>query len=337
MSEEITLIYNNPDPQAGGIPRYSYEIKEGVKESDLHLNKIDFTQLKRDNIIQKTLNIFYRRNKFIKDNKKKLTATNLFLQPEIYFPTKRKDIVTIHDIYAIRNWEPKTLYERIKQEIYRSRIKKVKKNAELIISVSELTKNQLIDEGFDKEKIKTINLGVRNKFDAKATVSEQKSIGYIGDFSPRKRVKKMLEDYEENKEKMQHDLCLGGSGGSDEKRIKEKYSGSKRINFEGRVPEKSLVEWYNKLQAFVFPSESEGFGLPILEATACETPVFVYKDAKITPEVRKYCFEIESINQISHKLEEISKKTLEKNAREVKEKFNWQKTVDKTIKLQKKH
>ncbi len=50
------------------------------------------------------------------------------------------------------------------------------------------------------------------------------------------------------------------------------------------VPDPDLVEFYNRAELFIYPSLYEGFGLPILEAMACGTPVIVSKVSSM-PEV----------------------------------------------------
>jgi glycosyltransferase involved in cell wall biosynthesis len=49
------------------------------------------------------------------------------------------------------------------------------------------------------------------------------------------------------------------------------------------VPIDELPLWYNAAEAFVFPSIYEGFGLPVIEAMACGTPVLV-SDVSSLPE-----------------------------------------------------
>ena len=52
----------------------------------------------------------------------------------------------------------------------------------------------------------------------------------------------------------------------------------------GRVDEEQLWTMYRKAAALVYPSLYEGFGLPLLEAMACGTPVIAARAASI-PEV----------------------------------------------------
>jgi len=59
---------------------------------------------------------------------------------------------------------------------------------------------------------------------------------------------------------------------------------SERVKFLGYVPYPDLPVLLNQAIAFVFPSQWEGFGLPVLEAMACGTPV-ITSNAGAIPEV----------------------------------------------------
>jgi glycosyltransferase involved in cell wall biosynthesis len=56
------------------------------------------------------------------------------------------------------------------------------------------------------------------------------------------------------------------------------------VHWLGFVPEDELPLWYNAARLFAFPSLYEGFGLPVLEAMACGTPV-ITSTAAALPEV----------------------------------------------------
>jgi glycosyltransferase involved in cell wall biosynthesis len=58
----------------------------------------------------------------------------------------------------------------------------------------------------------------------------------------------------------------------------------KQVTFLGFVAEDELPLWYNAARLFAFPSLYEGFGLPVLEAMACGTPVITSNAASL-PEV----------------------------------------------------
>jgi glycosyltransferase involved in cell wall biosynthesis len=59
---------------------------------------------------------------------------------------------------------------------------------------------------------------------------------------------------------------------------------AEHVHFAGFVPEADLPALYNGADLFAFPSLYEGFGLPVLEAMACGTPVVTANTSSL-PEV----------------------------------------------------
>jgi glycosyltransferase involved in cell wall biosynthesis len=71
-------------------------------------------------------------------------------------------------------------------------------------------------------------------------------------------------------------LILAGSYGPKHTQFAElakQLSITNSVSFIGRVDDRDLVALYNCADLFVFPSNVEGFGLPVIEAMACGTPV----------------------------------------------------------------
>ena len=108
---------------------------------------------------------------------------------------------------------------------------------------------------------------------------------FVGTLEPRKNLPVMLEAYA--KLKNPPALVIGGGTGWDTAPIFEtvaRHGLENAVQFVGFLPPDELPIWYNCAEAFVYPSVFEGFGLPVLEALACGTPVIV-SDASSLPEV----------------------------------------------------
>jgi glycosyltransferase involved in cell wall biosynthesis len=86
---------------------------------------------------------------------------------------------------------------------------------------------------------------------------------------------------------VRHQLVLVGEefrGGRELDRLARELGLSADLVFTGFVSEAELATLYSGADVFAFPSLAEGFGLPVLEAMACGTPVVASKAAAI-PEV----------------------------------------------------
>ncbi|MEP7294141.1 MAG: glycosyltransferase family 1 protein, partial [Chloroflexota bacterium] len=108
---------------------------------------------------------------------------------------------------------------------------------------------------------------------------------FVGTLEPRKNLPILLEAYAQLPHRLP--LVIGGGKGWDYEPI---FAAVKRhrlenfVNFVGFIPSEDLPIWYNCAEAFVYPSVFEGFGLPVLEAMVCGTPVIV-SDASSLPEI----------------------------------------------------
>jgi glycosyltransferase involved in cell wall biosynthesis len=101
---------------------------------------------------------------------------------------------------------------------------------------------------------------------------------YVGTIEPRKNLPKLLDAFAQRLASghLTHQLvCVGPYGWLSrdiEKQI-ERLQIAQAVRFTGYVPFEDLPAIYNLAEMFVFPSLYEGFGLPVIEAMACGTPV----------------------------------------------------------------
>jgi glycosyltransferase involved in cell wall biosynthesis len=75
-----------------------------------------------------------------------------------------------------------------------------------------------------------------------------------------------------------------GWGAAAEEELVRNLGLEDRVHFTGYVPQEHLPALYSAAAAFLFPSLYEGFGLPVLEAMACGTPV-ITSNVSSLPEV----------------------------------------------------
>lgn len=118
---------------------------------------------------------------------------------------------------------------------------------------------------------------------------------------------------------------------------------SPRIIFTGFMPEESLPWLYREAIALIYVSHYEGFGLPLLEAMSCMTPVIFGNNSSMIEVVGDSGYPVDTNN-----VEEITETIIRvaNNSLEIKEKsllalqqsnkFNWQKTGILTLELFKK-
>ncbi len=100
---------------------------------------------------------------------------------------------------------------------------------------------------------------------------------YLGRSNPHKNVGRLIRAFAQLPQGEDYELWIAGS--SDRRytpdliQLAASLGVSHRVKFLNYVPDAELPEMINRSIALVFPSLWEGFGLPILEAMACGTPV----------------------------------------------------------------
>ena len=213
-----------------------------------------------------------------------------------------KSVVTIHDLKYLRY--PRFLKGafRLKGSYLKYIIQKGADKADKIIAVSRSTKSDIVTLlGIEEDKIEVIyeasNLGlysVKNSTD-KCPIIERYSIRrpyflYIGEKRPHKNLEGLIEAFaifKSRYDKWGSHLVIVGKEYSQYKGplVQAKEHGLlESIIFTGFVPDEHLEAIYSEAEVFLLVSFYEGFGIPILEAMECGTPV-ITSNISSMPEV----------------------------------------------------
>jgi len=174
------------------------------------------------------------------------------------------------------------------------------KHAQAIITISESTRQDVINfMAAPPERVHTIYCGVDASFTPlpPAQVDAFKSarqlpaqfVLFLGTLEPRKNIDGLILAYAHwrNQQPAAPPLVVAGGKGWYYQHIfnlVESLNLTDFVRFPGYVPQEELPLWYNAATMFVYPSHFEGFGLPVLEAMACGTPV-ITSTASSLPEV----------------------------------------------------
>lgn len=279
---------------------------------------------------------------FLARSLRRLTANDLFFSPGYNTPLfcRAPFIFVIHDLSHIYCPENSSLGTRL---YYATLMKRACQRADNILTVSEFTKKQIVEwSGVSSEKVCNVSCGVGSTYQPGS-----KTFGlpfpYLLCVSNRKRHKnefRIVEAFGKADLDSRIHLVFSGRPTSHLSRWIEANQVGSRVDFVGPVPEQRLPSLYRGALAMVFPSLYEGFGLPVLEAMACGTPV-VTANVTAMPEVAgdaALLVDPTSVDQIAEAIERVvSDRSLREVLRERgiirAAEFSWATTTSRVHKL----
>jgi len=108
----------------------------------------------------------------------------------------------------------------------------------------------------------------------------ERFILFLGTLEPRKNLPVLLRAFAQlpaAERETVHLVLAGGRGWMTDEIFAtiERHDLGATVHLPGYVPGDELPLWYNAAETFVYPSIFEGFGMPVVEAQACGTPVIV--------------------------------------------------------------
>lgn len=205
-------------------------------------------------------------------------------------------IVTLHDIIYLENISFKgTFYQNFGNLYRRWIVPNIIKRSKGIITVSEFERNNIIESlGIESNKIKVIYNGVHKKF--KIIEDEKKLLYYknknklpdrfilfLGNTAPKKNTTRVLKAYQLYFEESSNPIPLVIID-FNKKYLPDFIRNNTNIIPLNFIPNDDLPILYNLASLFLYPSLRESFGMPILEAMACGTPVITSNTSSM-PEI----------------------------------------------------
>lgn len=265
-------------------------------------------------------------------------------QPVLYFG---KVVTTMHDLTTLRFTNPakNKLVFKIKQWVYERVIKWVAYKSRHIIVPSEYVKDDVAKFTRTNSRKITVTYEAGDQVDAKPeelpALKDRQFLMYIGRPTPHKNLRRLIESYLQLKQDHPDlQLVLAGKIDANYKRIARyvKKLDAPDVIFTDYVSDGQLRWLYENCVAYVFPSLSEGFGLPGLEAMASGAPVIssnatclpeIYGDAALYFEPRDVADMTKTINKVLTKPELRSQ--LVASGKKQVAKYSWQHMAEQTL------
>lgn len=275
------------------------------------------------------------------------------VSPFLFGAGGARTVVTVHDVFPWSYPETSTLLESL---IYRHWLPRLLPRVDAVITDSQASKDDIARFlKIESAKIRVVHLGVDPSYkptapDRTAAVTSRyglpdKYLLYLGSTRRHKNLTGLLTAYSDL-ERMGYTIPLVLVGVSAEacRTTLAQAPGSsdlkERIICHGHVSEADLPAIYSSATLFIRPVLYEGFGLPVLEAMACGTPVVcsnvaslpeVAGDAAITIEptdVEALAVTMQRVLSDHDLLEELRGRGLERAAN-----FTWERTARETVEV----
>ena len=267
-----------------------------------------------------------------------------------------KDCFVIPIITDLAVYRLRETYQLSRALWWRLQYRYIRRRVNLFLAISEFTKQEMVDIlHIPPEKIMVVpcacslamrpvtDEGLLEKVREKYQLPEH-FVLFVGNFNPRKNLKRLMEafDLAKDQENIPHYLVIAGEQGwkFDQQEALKNIHHIDDIHFIGYVPDGDMPTLYSAADLFAFPTLYEGFGIPVIEAQACGTPVLT-SDCSALPEIcgdgavfvnpydaRDVCCGMLRVLQDS----ELSKTMAEKGLQNAR-KFSWKDSAQKLNEL----
>ena len=204
------------------------------------------------------------------------------------FRPQRPTVISIHDVSYERHPEFFSRMEVMKNRVL---VRDAALRATMVVTLSEHARSEMIElYGLDPDRIAVVPGGVSDAFltsaetPSRALDEDLVRILAVGTLQPRKNLLRLLDAVRLLTGGARVQLRVIGPPGHSANAIRARLGRGADVVLLGYVSEEKLLEEYRGADVFVYPSIYEGFGLPVVEAMACGTPVVTTSGGSL-PEV----------------------------------------------------
>ena len=265
-------------------------------------------------------------------------------------------VLTLHDIIFLepRDKNNKSLYQNMGWLYRRKVVPKILDKCRRIITVSNFEKQNIINKlNIPEKRMAMIYNGYNEWFTTfrdvadiyKSYIDKPGYFFFLGNTDPKKNTERTLIAYSKYLEKssvkrklLMADLDKEYLNGIIERNHIENIR--EQIVMPGYIVNSDLPYIYNRAFAFLYTSLRESFGIPLLEAMACGTPVITSNTSSM-PEIAgndAILINPESSDEIAEKMLQLENNELYYNAQKEiglkrAELFSWKKTAEQLLSL----
>ena len=265
-------------------------------------------------------------------------------------------VLTLHDIIFLepRDKNNKSLYQNMGWLYRRKVVPKILDKCRRIITVSNFEKQNIINKlNIPEKRMAMIYNGYNEWFTTfrdvadiyKSYIDKPGYFFFLGNTDPKKNTERTLIAYSKYLEKssikrklLMADLDKEYLNGIIERNHIENIRN--QIVMPGYIVNSDLPYIYNRAFAFLYTSLRESFGIPLLEAMACGTPVITSNTSSM-PEIAgndAILINPESSDEIAEKMLQLENNELYYNAQKEiglkrAELFSWKKTAEQLLSL----
>lgn len=266
-------------------------------------------------------------------------------RPAVYFTpgfnpplwSKAPVVFTVHDLIHLRFSEESSSLKRM---YYQFIVRPAAHGSARLLTVSEYSKQEILDwTGLPSEQVSVVYNGVSDPFimEGPIHVPEYPYLLCVSNTKPHKNLGRTLEGFARSGVSSEVRLLLRVSSSPRIEEHLHKLGIRDRVELIGQVTDEELAALYRGAVALLFPSLYEGFGLPVLEAMACGTPVLT-SNVSALPEVVDNAgvlidpYEVEAIAEGIRRLVEDSalREELRRRGLERAKQFSWERTAQET-------